>query len=49
MEENMIKKSEIFNYSFYDDANNLTVVVNEKKLKQIFNADTILLQEYEHK
>lgn len=49
MSEEIIKKSDLLEYSFYDDNHNLVTVVNEDLLKKVFNADIILLHEYEHK
>lgn len=45
----VIKKSELLDYSFYDDNHRLITVVNEDLLKKIFKSDVILLHEYEHK
>ena len=47
--ENEITKESLLKYSFYDDDNRLNVVINEEFLKKLFNADTILLNEYEHR
>lgn len=44
-----INKNDIFNYSFYDDEHKLVTVLNEDKLKQIFNADRIIFNEIEHR
>ena len=46
---NEITRENLLKYSFYDDDNKLNVVINEEFLKKLFNADTILLNEYEHK
>ena len=48
MEEN-IKKSDLLEYSFYDDSHKLVTVVNEDLLKKIFKSDIILLNETGHK
>ena len=45
MIEEMIKKSDLFNYSFYDEEHNLVTVVNEELLKKIFKTDIIILHE----
>ena len=49
MIEETIKKSDLLNYSFYDENHKLVTVVNEDLLKKIFKADIILLNETEHK
>ena len=49
MVEEIIKKSDLLDYSFFDDNHNLNVVVNEGLLKKLFEADIILLHEDEHK
>lgn len=48
-ENNKIDKEKLFQYTFYDSNNELNVVLNVEYLKQIFNADNILLYENEHK
>ena len=49
MIEETIKKSDLLNYSFYDESHKLVAVINEELLKKIFKADIILLKEIEHK
>ena len=49
MENEKIDKKDLFNYTFYDDSHRLCVVLNTDKLKEIFNADIILLEEIGHK
>lgn len=49
MIEETIKKSDLLNYSFYDESHKLVAVVNEDLLKKIFEADIIMLNENEHK
>lgn len=49
MENEKINKKDIFNYTFYDDNKKLCVVLNQEYLKQLFEADIILLEETEHK
>ena len=49
MENEKIDKSKLFNYTFYDDDKRLCVVLNTEFLKQLFEADVILLEEKEHK
>lgn len=49
MIEETIKKSDLLNYSFYDEDHKLVTVVNEDLLKKIFKADIIMLNENEHK
>lgn len=44
-----IDKNKIFNYTFYDDSHKKCVVLNTEFLKQLFEADVILLEEKEHK
>lgn len=44
-----IDKSNLFNYTFYDDSHNLCVVLNTEYIKQLFEADIVLLEEREHK
>lgn len=48
MDEETIKKSDLLDYSFYDESHNLITVVNEAFLKKLFNADIILLHEDEN-
>ena len=47
--EEVIKKADLMQYGFYDDSHNYTIVLNQAYLKELFNADVILLEEYEHK
>lgn len=49
MENEKINKKDIFNYTFYDDDKRLCVVLNQDYLKQLFEADIIMLEETEHK
>lgn len=48
-DKNKIDKKDIFQYSFYDDEHKLNVVLNEEYIKEIFDADIVLLKETEHK
>lgn len=48
VEEEMIKKSDLLEYTFYDENHKLIVVVNEDLLKKMFGADIIMLNENEH-
>lgn len=47
MENNneLIKKSEIFKYTYYDDTGKLVVVLNEDYIKQLFKADVVTFNE----
>lgn len=47
--EERIIFNKIMSYGFMDDNKNYTVVLNEEKLKEIFNADVILLKEEGHR
>ena len=49
MENEKIDKSKLFDYTFYDDDKRLCVVLNQEYIKQIFNADIVLLEEFGHK
>lgn len=50
MDDNIvINKNDLFNYSFYDEAQNYTFVLNQEYLKKLLGADIILLEEIEHK
>lgn len=49
MENEKIDKSKLFNYTFYDEDKKLCVVLNQEFIKQIFNADIVLLDEIGHK
>lgn len=40
---------EIMDYSFYDDAHNLVVKLNEEKLKELYEADEIIFEEHSHR
>ena len=44
-----IDKDEILQYGFYDEQQKYNIVLNVEKLKEIFSADNILLDEKEHK
>ena len=46
--ENFLK-SNILDYSFYDEQHNLIAVLNKQNLKQLLQVDEILLEEREHK
>ena len=49
VEKEMIKKSDLLEYTFCDDQQKLNVVLNVEYLKKLFNADIILLEETEHR
>lgn len=49
MENNLIRKEQIFKYSYYDDSNKLIVVLDEQGIKDIFGADELVWDEPEHK
>lgn len=49
MENVKVNKLDLFNYTFYDDNQRLCVVLNKEYLKELFNADIIMLEETEHK
>lgn len=48
MEDN-IKKEDIMSYSFYNENHEYVVCLNVPKLEEIFQADSIILHESEHK
>ena len=41
----MINKEDILDYGFYDETHKYIVKLNEDKLKEIFEADKIILEE----
>lgn len=49
MENEKINKSDIFQYTFYDDNHKLNVVLNVDYIKKLFSADNVLLEDNEHK
>ena len=49
MSDESILKSDLLDYSFYDDNHKLVTVLNEDLLKRIFKSDIILLDEKEHR
>lgn len=49
MKNDMIEKSNLFQYTFYDEGHKLNVVLDEDYIKEIFEADIVLLKETEHK
>lgn len=49
MENEKINKSDIFQYTFYDDSHKLNVVLNVDYIKKLFGADIVLLEDNEHK
>lgn len=48
MNEEKLKKL-LLQYSFYDDQHKLNIVLNKNYLKELFEADIILLDETQHK
>lgn len=49
MKNDIIEKSNLFQYTFYDEGHKLNVVLNEDYIKEIFEADIVLLDETEHR
>lgn len=45
----MFDKSNLLNYSFYDESGELVVVLNNEYIKELFGANKILLDEKEHR
>ncbi len=41
----MIKKSDIMDYGYYDETNKYIIKLNKEILKEIFNADDIIFEE----
>ena len=49
MKSDMIDKNNLFQYTFYDESHKLNVVLDEDYIKEVFEADIVLLKETEHK
>ena len=41
-----VKRGDLFRYSFYDDNHKVVAVLNVEKLKEILEADILLLEEH---
>ena len=49
LENKLIHLKDILKYSYYDDTHQLVTVLNEKKLKELFETDILLLNDVEYK
>lgn len=47
--DEMIKLSDLFKYSFYDESQKYTFVLNEDFIKEKLGADILIFEEHEHK
>ena len=44
-----IKRSDLIEYTYYDDDGTLIGVLNKSKLKELIEVDKVILEETEHK